>query len=399
MRKIATIVLVLLMCCCRTVSADSYRNYILAGPDMRQIDMRGEHSLLVCAANLEYYLVRNFGTGVGPDNQKEHDTQRTKTRKALSLINADIYGLCEIEQGTAALQEICADLNAAHKERNYTWVNTSATETGGDAIVTAFVYDTKKVLPLGSRARDVSSGVKERKYLQCFKELATEESFVFSMNHFKAYSDQNVARVAEANALNSEYDSYKKYCREEDLLIMGDLNCHRGDEPISILLDDGTRTDLHRYFHADSSYSYYYQGRYDYIDHAICNVTLLPQITGMQAFHCNSRESYRCEYQYGDTTLFRYSDHDPILVGLRLSSSAINELTVLNYGADIHIHNGEGGFVRIYDMNGNLVYSRTLESNDELIVPNEEIPMMHSGCYVMHVYHNGQNNIRKYIRP
>ena len=41
------------------------------GPDMKAIDMRGKHTLLVCCMNLEYYLVENLGTGYGPEDPSD----------------------------------------------------------------------------------------------------------------------------------------------------------------------------------------------------------------------------------------------------------------------------------------------------------------------------------------
>ena len=40
------------------------------------VDQNGTHNVLVCAANLEYYLVQNLGTGYGPDSYSEHQKQR-----------------------------------------------------------------------------------------------------------------------------------------------------------------------------------------------------------------------------------------------------------------------------------------------------------------------------------
>ena len=48
------------------------------GYDSVAVDMRGKHSMLLCYMNLEYYLVENFGTGYGPDNENAHSRQRTK---------------------------------------------------------------------------------------------------------------------------------------------------------------------------------------------------------------------------------------------------------------------------------------------------------------------------------
>jgi len=373
---------------------------LLQGPDSAQIDARGRHTILVCAANLEYYLVKNLGTGYGPDNQKQHDAQRLKTRQALALINADIYGLCEIEQGTAALQEICTDLNNAHKDRRYVFVDNKTSSSAGSYTMSAFIYDSLIVRPIGA-CKAINTEVLHRKYMQCFQQRSTGETFIFSMNHLKAMSgggDTESRRIAEANAINTAYDDYKIYCGEEDLLIMGDLNCYYGDAPISILLSD-SRTDLHRYFHPEGSYSYQYSGSVNYLDHAISNMTLLPQITGMLAYHVNSDENdcYTYDGSCNDGSMFRYSDHDPVLVGLRLDStmSISNTLEIINYGDNFQIRYGQGGFVRIYDLNGNLLYQEPLEWED----CSYTLPETFHGCYVVHVYHNGVNHVTKYIRP
>jgi len=379
------------------------RTTLEKGPDWTQIDAKDEHTLLVCAANLEYYLVKNLGTGYGPDNEKQHAAQRTKTKQALALINADLYGFCEVEQGTTALHEICTDLNTAHPNRRYVYVDNKTSSAAGSYTMSGFVYDSLTVRAIG-KCQEINTEVQNRKYMQCFQEKSTKETFIFSMNHFKAMSgggDTESRRIAEANAINANYETYKVYSGEEDLLIMGDLNCHYGSQPISILLMDGARTDLHRYFHPEGSYSYLYGNEANYLDHAICNSTMLPQVTGMQAFHVNSDENdcYTYDGYCNDGTMFRYSDHDPILVGLRLNDHVTNDLIILNYGPNLTIQNAEGGFVRIYDLSGNLLYSKTIDRAGYGILPEEEIPAMTHGCYVVHVYFNGKNNITKYIRP
>ncbi|MCQ2310390.1 MAG: T9SS type A sorting domain-containing protein [Paludibacteraceae bacterium] len=374
------------------------RDDILKGPDMRQIDANGQHTLLVCAANLEYYLVETFGTGYGPDNAEEHEKQRTKTIPALSLINADIYGFCEVERGTGALGEICRELNKLHPERQYDMVYNGVT-LSGSYTMSCYVYDKKKVMAVGP-CWDSQTGVKCRKFMQLFIEKETGEGFIFSINHFQSkVSADDEVRTREAYAVNSLYETYSLHCYENDVLIMGDLNAYPDEDPIQVLLQNGKRTDLHTYFHADTSYSYTYS--YDnfaanYLDHAICNASMLPQVTGMQAYHINSDERDCYTYDGGcyDGSMFRYSDHDPILVGLRLSGEVVTGLMVNNFGMGVRIRNGEGGYVRIYDINGNLITQSVVDNSDMVLNP-----VMQSGCYIIHVYHDGQTHVTKYIHP
>jgi hypothetical protein len=92
------------------------------GYDSIAVNMRGKHSLLLCYMNLEYYLVDNFGTGVGPENADAHQDQRTKVSQALAKINADIYGFVEVQTGQGALAELAADLTK-NTGRNFTYIN------------------------------------------------------------------------------------------------------------------------------------------------------------------------------------------------------------------------------------------------------------------------------------
>lgn len=387
------------------------RNDLRPGINMDEIDMRGTHSLLVCGMNLEYYLVENLGTGYGPDNAMEHSKQRTKVSKALATINADIFGLVEIEQGQSALSEIAGDLTA-NTGRTFTFINDGGS-SNSSFTKSGFVYCSETVRPIGP-FRYTNTGVARRKYMQLFEEIATGERFVYSINHFKAKSGASSAtgdnvdmgdgqgayngtRKLEAQAVLSLFSSNQPTFNDPDLLIMGDLNAYGKEDPIMILINGGM-TDLHREFHADSSYSYTYHGEAGYLDHALSSDELLPQVTGMTVFHINSDE--QDDYTYdssSDTTMFRCSDHDPVIVGLNLSHTGtdlfLNTAEVLSNRADLVIHNAAGGHVKIYDLNGRL-YANEMVTNATYVVPTQHFP---AGMYIVHVYYDGRINKYKLL--
>ena len=56
------------------------------------------------------------------------------------------------------------------------------------------------------------------------------------------------------------------------------------------------------------------------MDHAYCSPTLENRVTMARPYHLNADTYYRYEYRYGDTSMYRYADHDPILVALRLGN-------------------------------------------------------------------------------
>ena len=78
-----------------------------------------------------------------------------------------------------------------------------------------------------------------------------------------------------------------------------------------------------------TSYSYVYDGFWGSLDHALATPGMVSQVTRAVKWHINSEEAmvldYNTEYktpeqvqQYYDTSVFRSSDHDPLIIGLRL---------------------------------------------------------------------------------
>jgi hypothetical protein len=229
----------------------------------------------------------------------------------------------ELEHGDAAIQEIVNDLRANLPSRDYRFFHD---ETSGGGQKSDYVYDANVVECIG-KPTVINTEVSNRKRLVCFREIETGEKFIYSINHFKSMSGGTAAtdarRVNEAKMVVNFYNSYRRNSgiREDDLLVMGDLNCYAFSDPVKVFLDNGL-IDLHRSFHADSSYSYIYGGLTSYIDHALCNRTLHKQVTGMAAYHINSDESDYYTYdKSSDNSMFRCSDHDPVLVGLALDST------------------------------------------------------------------------------
>jgi hypothetical protein len=270
-----------------------------------------------------------------------------------------------------------------------------------------FVYDANKVEPISNKPAETNVEVQNRKKMMCFRELATGEKFIYSINHFKAMNTGGAdRRVNEANAVMSLYSSYSgsNNVNDKDLLIMGDLNCYAFTEATKQFLNRGM-LDLHRAFHADSSYSYMFGGLASYIDHAFANPTLYKQVTGMAAYHINSDEDDKYTYdKSNDLTMFRCSDHDPVLVGLKLDSTLtynpdpqINSADILFGDAQtMLIQNAYKGdsksFYAIYAVQGWLVECKEITSDYFTVTLPQE-----PGMYIVYVYYNGETYQRRLI--
>lgn len=373
------------------------------GYDSVAVNMRGEASIVVCCMNLEYYLANNFGTGYGPATSTDHAKQRAKISKALAKINADLYGFVEIQQGQDALKEIANDLTQ-NTGKKYSYVDDKGA-TNGSMTKAGFVYCSDVLTPYG-KLQENDTYPANRKKTQAFTENATGEKFLFSVNHFKAKSgsasganeDQedgqgkhNATRVKESESLLANYAKDCVFYGDSDILIMGDLNAYAMEDPITVLREGGM-TDLHRAFHADSSYSYVYGGQLGYLDHAMCNRTMYSQVTGMVAYHINSCESDAYTYDKSDdSSMFRSSDHDPIIVGLRLDSTLTNNGNITTNSYDVYfnhaipyIQNAQGGHYIVYRVDGNIVKESRITTETEII---DGLPQ---GLYILNIYGNGK---------
>ena len=89
-------------------------------------------------------------------------------------------------------------------------------------------------------------------------------------------------------------------------------------------------TDLIRLFQGEDAYSYVFDGQIGYLDHALGSADLVDQVTGTTVWHINADEADLIDY---DTSFkmpaqaaiyapdpYRSSDHDPVVIGLRLDT-------------------------------------------------------------------------------
>ena len=296
----------------------------------------------------------------GADVQLELDRQWPKTVQAILGTQADVIGLTEIENDgydpDSALQFLVNKLNEATAPGTYAFIDADAgTEQvnalGLDAIKVALIYKPAKVFPVGSTAalNTVSfvnggdSAPRNRAALaQAFEEVGTGARFVVAVNHLKSkgsgcdapdagdgQGNCNQVRLNAANELAAWLAADPTGTNDPDVLIIGDLNSYAMEDPITALLNAGY-TNLVNHFGGSAAYSYVFDGQWGYLDHALSNASLTPQVTGVAEWHINSDEPSVLDYNTDFKTLnlqavlyapdeFRIADHDPILVDLNLT--------------------------------------------------------------------------------
>jgi predicted extracellular nuclease len=306
----------------------------------------------------------------GADSQAEFDRQLDKLVTTLEIIDGDIVGLVELENefngdqngdGEFAIDVLVDALNAEVGPGTYDYVNPGVPFVDtGDAISVGVIYKSDRVqiapgttveiltdsdLPALGLSGPIFDGVSTNRapIAVSFEEISTGEVFTVSVNHFKSKGGSgsgddadigdgqgnfNGTRLRGAEALDAWLDSDPTGSGDSDILIIGDLNAYAQEDPITFLEAEGY-TDLAEEFIGDNAYSFVFDGQFGTLDYALANSSLSDQITGATEWHVNADEPDALDYNldFGrDPSLFngdqpyRNSDHDPLIVGLDLSS-------------------------------------------------------------------------------
>lgn len=291
-----------------------------------------------------------FPTERGATTPEELKRQQDKTVNVILTSGADVVSFMEIENDGfgeySAIQTLIRALNqASGNKRNF--VACEVENRGTDAITSAIVYDTRKVTAVG-RTVSMPDGygsaafdsARRKPVIQTFRELRSEQEFTLVAVHFKSKGVQsfgagnedkadgqgrnNEVRVQQAEDLQNWLETRPTGTEDPDYLLIGDFNAYAQEDPILYLDAYGYKN-----LFPLSSYSYVYDGHWGSLDHALATPGLVSQVTKAVKWHINSEEAMVLDYntefktpeqvqRYYDTSVFRSSDHDPLIIGLRL---------------------------------------------------------------------------------
>ena len=289
----------------------------------------GKANVVVCGTNIENFFV-TLGGYAGASNETTLSYQKQKISKGLYHLNADIYAICEMEQGPLAATEMVRLLNELAGTNVYDWIDAGFSTY--DAIMVCYIYRKDKVTPYGNYIKPYTSSVYlYREAIQCFEHIATQERFNVSVNHFKAKSgtdDTDGTRRTNMQKLINKLPSAEAI--DPDVLVMGDLNAYTNEQSNLMLLDEGYVDLLMKY--DPDGYSYVYDKLVGYLDHAYCSPSMESQVTKAVSYHMNADTPTSYEYSKGNTTMYRYADHEPILVGLHLGEETFTNVEEVETG-------------------------------------------------------------------
>ncbi|MGH3715850.1 MAG: ExeM/NucH family extracellular endonuclease [Micromonosporaceae bacterium] len=294
----------------------------------------------------------------GADTAEEFARQQAKEVAAITALDSDVIGLMEVENnGATAVGNLVDALNAATAPGTYAYVtepvlnppNEFGGEFGTDAIKVAIIYRPAAVTPVGAARTSADPVFSRPPLIQTFRRVTGSEPFTVVVNHFKSKScggatgadlDQgdgqacyNATRVAQSTALVNALDELAV----PNPLVVGDLNAYTREDPIDVLEHAGYVGLTPRFIPDADRYSFVFDGFSGELDHALAGPSLADNVTGAAIWHINADEPNILDYntEFNPPSLyqpnaFRSSDHDPLVVGLRLDvPPAVVQVTVL----------------------------------------------------------------------
>jgi predicted extracellular nuclease/uncharacterized protein YjiK len=349
--------------------------------------------------------VGGSGSPRGADSVDEFDRQNAKLVDALTKLNADVFGLIEIENNgdaaNPAVKELVTRLNAALGSEVYDYIRTG--KVGTDQITNAYIYKKAVLEPRGAAAiltdqqfvnpNNFTQDRNRPAIAQNFRVIDANnpdfgESFNVVVNHFKSKGggDAVGADIDQADGQGQFNDTRNKAASylvntwipsdptgqgDADYLIIGDLNAYKGEAPITTIKNAGY-TDLVESFGGNNAYGYVFNGQLGYLDHALANNALRPQVTGVSEWHINADEVPVFDYNNSvddgagessfeaeptgnnlyEPNAFRTSDHDPVLIGLNLNSNqAPTQVALSNTTTTLLENTSTAARIKVADVN------------------------------------------------
>lgn len=319
-------------------------------------------NVTICSANIQNFFYHLGGYAQKKTTRGQFALQQLKVASALCKMNADLYTLCELEKGSTAPMVLVEQMNRLARKPIYEYVRTC--EIDGDTISVGFVYRKDKIQPYGPLTKvytDSTSIYANRFMIQGFKINANENANVNDDDNDNDNADGNGRFVVSLNHLRSKRGSQEESLRkrmnnveqiltaleevqaadvygDEDFLLLGDYNSYTQEAPIQAFVRAGY-ADLN----PAEDYTYVYDAEMGSLDRVFASPSMAAQVVDVRPVHWNADVNYtygfKSKYNYKNRVipvespddirkllskqgrrnlLYRYADHDPVLVVLRL---------------------------------------------------------------------------------
>ena len=320
----------------------------VAGP-VPPIPEAADDAIRVASFNLyEYFNGDGLGGGFpgerGANTAREFERQAARIAAAIAEIGPDILAVQELENDGfgphSAVQHLSNALSQALGAAFEVAIPRSE-RAGSDVISVGLLYRSDRVTAEGP-ARLLEGGtfgpLNRVPLAQRFIDRASGERFLVVSNHLKskgfcpesgpdtAHGDGqacwNPTRVEGALETLRWASDLAAESGTSSLLLVGDFNAYRLEDPVRALLDEGLVELVAHHQPELAHYSYIYRGAAGTLDYAFASQSLAEVSSNAFIWHVNAAYPFSSR---PSQPWLRSSDHDPVVVDLRFTQSTTSD--------------------------------------------------------------------------
>ena len=286
-----------------------------------------------------------FPTARGAASADDYARQQAKLVAVVQALDPDLAALMELENdgygATSSLAQFVAALNAAGPHRDWRFVD-AGEGPGTNPIRVGLIYRSSRFATVGQPATLTDGPFADRSRAPLAQAFRAGDGpvFVVAANHFKSKgcgddardgdTDRgdhqgcfNATRLDSARRLHDWLAADPTGTGATGALVIGDLNAYAQEDPLRLLRERGW-LDAFVLAKAERPYSYVWSGQSGRLDHALLDAGLAGRLRGAAEWHNNADEADTFGYRHDrDNDPWRASDHDPMLLGLDLTTAGL----------------------------------------------------------------------------
>ena len=280
-----------------------------------------------------------FPTARGARTPADFQRQQQRTQAALDLMQPHLLAVQELENdgfGRFSAARSLLDLLNAVGPDDWAVINPEGDSIGDDIITVGLFYRQQLLQPVGPAEllQGPAFELSRVPLAQLFREQASGQELLVVVNHLKSKgrcpsdgpnADQgdgqgcwNRARVDAVRALDTWLNELSLRTGTRRILILGDMNAWRQEEPIQAYREAGY-VDLVEALTGLPQHSFVYFGQRGTLDYALTTPAL--RALARRAFIWHINADWPRDMPLPQPWL-RNSDHDPVVVDLELSQAA-----------------------------------------------------------------------------
>jgi len=282
-----------------------------------------------------------FPTARGAKTSTEYDQQRQRLGAAIGVLNPHVLAVMELENdGFGPLSAAADFIRLASKATGASWqvARPAGDNTGGDKITVGLFYRDDMLEAINPAQTLTGPEFKKSRQplAQVFRNNKNDEKLLIVVNHLKSKGScpdsgvdanqkdgqgcWNPMRVASAEKMSTWVNSHAASTQTENVLILGDMNAYRQEDPIDAIRNAGfieLGDDT-----PDDTYSFVFFGQAGTLDYAFASAALLQKV--QQTFIWNVNAALPANMELPQPWL-RFSDHDPVVVDIRSRQSSTSD--------------------------------------------------------------------------